>query len=457
MKSALKFRIALFIFGITALVAALFWIAQNSWWRIDELRERLTSVELESFIIAEHFQKSILELNGILIRYEIDGDKEVWNTFLAKSGDLNLWIDQQTEKCRTGTERGLVRQLDGAYDTYLQAARAMQSTNTALTSPTETLKEYAKVKTESDNLMNLGIHLASAHRDSLQSYLAESNTSLLHLRIALLSSLGMLVLFGAGLAAIIFRDMIAPLRVKLVESQALLERKEKLASLGVLAAGVAHEIRNPLTAIKARLFTQMKMLKPGTPEQIDGQVIGGEINRLERIVKDFLQFARPGDPELAGIPAGELLADAVALMTHQLLENSVQISIQGTEQAMAASVRADRQQLKQVLINLIQNASDSFGENGGEIQLRARLDQWPLLGQSRSVVVLEVSDNGKGIPPEVEKRLFDPFFTTKDTGTGLGLSIAARIVEKHGGALQYQTQVGRGTTFGIVLPRVETA
>ena len=457
MKSALKFRVALFIFGITVLVTALFWIAQSSWRQIDELRERLTSVELESFIIAEHFQKSILELNGTLIRYEIDGDKEVWKTFLTQSGDLNLWIDQQTEKCRTGTERALVRQLDGAYDEYLQAAQAMQSTNTVLTSPTETLKEYAKVKFESDKLLKLGIQLASAHRDSLQSFLAQSDTSLLHLRIALLSALGMLVLFGAGLATVIFRDMIAPLRVKLVESQALLERQEKLASLGVLAAGVAHEIRNPLTAIKARLFTQMKMLKPGTPEQTDAQVIGSEINRLERIVKDFLQFARPGDPELAGIPAGELLADAVVLMTHQLLENSVQISIQGTEQAMAASVRADRQQLKQVLINLIQNASDSFEENGGEIQLRARLDQLPLLGQSRSVVVLEVSDNGKGIPPEVEKRLFDPFFTTKDTGTGLGLSIAARIVEKHGGALQYQTQVGRGTTFGIVLPRVETA
>ena len=225
----------------------------------------------------------------------------------------------------------------------------------------------------------------------------------------------------------------------------------------MLAAGVAHEIRNPLTAIKARLFTQMKMLKPGTPEQIDGQVIGGEINRLERIVKDFLHFARPGDPELTSLPAGELLRDVVALMTPQLEETSVRISIEATPEALGAAVQADRQQLKQVLINLIQNASDSLGENGGAIQLRVRLDQVALLGQNRPVVVLEVSDNGKGIPPEVEKRLFDPFFTTKDTGTGLGLSIAARIVEKHGGALQYQTQVGRGTTFGIVLPRVETA
>ena len=459
MNSALKFRLSLFILGIVVMVTALIWIAQSSWRLIDHLRDRLTSVELESFLIAEHFQKSILELNGILIRYELDGDALVWKSFLSKSDDLNKWIDQQTEKCRTTPERNIVGQLDTAYDLYLGAARALQSTNTALTSPSETLKEYAYVKAESDKLLQLGIQLASAHRDSLNNFLAESDRSLRHLRIALLPSLGLLVLFGAGLAIVIFRDMIAPLRTKLVESTQLLERQEKLASLGMLAAGVAHEIRNPLTAIKARLFTQMKVLKPGTPEQTDATVIGGEINRLERIVKDFLLFARPGDPELELVPAGQTLRDVQTLMASQLQEKNIVLGIEGSESALATPVRADAQQMTQVLINLIQNAADSMegGSGPGSITLRARLDQGRLAEHSQPVVILEVADNGKGIPPDVEKRLFDPFFTTKDTGTGLGLSIAARIVEKHGGALQYQTQVGRGTTFGIVLPRAATA
>jgi signal transduction histidine kinase len=106
-----------------------------------------------------------------------------------------------------------------------------------------------------------------------------------------------------------------------------------------------------------------------------------------------------------------------------------------------------------VLINLVQNAAESIGRDG-TVTLRVRLDASRLGDRTRDVVILDVSDTGSGIPPEVEKRLFDPFFTTKEAGTGLGLSIAARIVEKHGGALQYQTQVNRGTTFGIVLPRV---
>ena len=116
------------------------------------------------------------------------------------------------------------------------------------------------------------------------------------------------------------------------------------------------------------------------------------------------------------------------------------------------SVRADPHQLKQVIINLVQNAADAIGQNGC-VTLRARLDRSRLSDHEADVVVVEVGDTGKGIPPEVEKRLFDPFFSTKESGTGLGLSIAARIVQKHGGVLQYRTHVNHGTTFGIVLPR----
>jgi len=105
-----------------------------------------------------------------------------------------------------------------------------------------------------------------------------------------------------------------------------------------------------------------------------------------------------------------------------------------------------------VLINLVRNAIDAIA-GAGTVTLRARAARASLGGRETDAVVLEVSDTGNGIPSEVEKRLFDPFFSTKETGTGLGLPIAARIVEKHGGILQYQTRPGHGTTFGVVLPR----
>jgi signal transduction histidine kinase len=217
----------------------------------------------------------------------------------------------------------------------------------------------------------------------------------------------------------------------------------------MLAAGVAHEIRNPLTAIKTWLFMQQKQFDPGSPERAESDVIADEINRLERIVKDVLLLARPSEPDLATVSAEKPLVQVQSLLGPQLQKSNIGLVL---EDSTTASIRVDLQQIQQVLINLIQNAAESIGHNG-TVTLRTRIGTKRLPDRVGDVVILEVADTGKGIPPQVEKRLFDPFFTTKDSGTGLGLSIAARIVEKHGGALQYQTQLNRGTTFGVVLPR----
>jgi signal transduction histidine kinase len=181
------------------------------------------------------------------------------------------------------------------------------------------------------------------------------------------------------------------------------------------------------------------------------RVVEKEIVRLERIVNDFLLFARPADPELAAISASQPLKEVEALLTTPLSKVGIRLV---REQSDEFSLRADMAQLKQILINLVQNAADSTS-SGGTVTLRARRDRKRLTNHETDVVVLEVADNGRGIPPDVEKRLFDPFFTTKENGTGLGLSIAARMVEKQGGALQYQTRLNYGTTFGIILPEVK--
>jgi two-component system sensor histidine kinase HydH len=246
-----------------------------------------------------------------------------------------------------------------------------------------------------------------------------------------------------------YRDLIVPLRVKLVESQSLVERHEKLASLGMLAAGVAHEIRNPLTAIKAAVFIQQKKIPPGSAEAADAALVQREILRLERIVTEFLQFGHPGEPALAAMPSDQPLKEVHSLLGPELARNNIRLLL---EESAPLPVKVDGEQMKQVLINLVRNAAESIGRDGA-ITLRCRPDRKPLGQGETDVVILEVADTGSGIAPDVEKRLFDPFFTTKSEGTGLGLSIAACIVQKHGGALQYQTCVNHGTTFGIILPR----
>ena len=160
-------------------------------------------------------------------------------------------------------------------------------------------------------------------------------------------------------------------------------------------------------------------------------------------MKDVLEFARPSEPELVAVPAQRMLEEIGALLKPQLERAAIELKIESSEPVW---VRADTQQIKEVLINLVQNAADSIGRDG-TVTLRVR-------DERNQHVAFDVADTGRGISPEVQKRLFDPFFTTKEGGTGLGLSIAARIIEKHGGELHYETQPNHGTTFSVVLPRI---
>ena len=237
----------------------------------------------------------------------------------------------------------------------------------------------------------------------------------------------------------------------LLENEAALAQSEMLTALGLVAAGVAQAIRDPLTAIKAALSLRLKTAPPGSQDRADLEPITAEITRLEHIVRDFLQLAHPREPQLVTTLADQPLRQVQKLLAPQLAKVNVRLIL---EASPPAHIRIDPEQIEQVLINLVQNAAEAIGHDGA-VTLRARRDTRPLAGRATEVVVLEVSDSGPGISPEVEQRLFEPFFSTKRGGTGLGLSLSARLVKQHGGAMQYQTQAKRGTTFAIVLPRVD--
>ena len=411
-----------------------------SWREIRELRRGFTTSQLESFRIADQLQAGLLKLDALLLKYSDGRLPEDWRSFTDESRRLDAWIDQQRAALTTPEEKAVLSEINAAYDGYLTAAGE-------LTADAASFDKF-KVEAAKERLISLGLKLADAHREALGHFASSTQQSLALLQAVIFTALLALVLLAALAAAVAYREMIAPLRVKLIESQALVERHEKLAALGVLAAGVAHEIRNPLTAIKARLYTQQKALAPASRERADAEFISREIDRLEKIVSDFLRFARPVEPERVPVSPANLLREVRQLMAEQLRESSIDLAV---ERAVETKVLGDPEQLKQVLINLVQNAAEALG-TGGTIKLRAVESRIALGGRMRDVAIIEVEDNGTGMPPEVQKRLFDPFFTTKPTGTGLGLSIAARIVEKHGGALRVKTASNHGTTFGVVLP-----
>jgi len=228
---------------------------------------------------------------------------------------------------------------------------------------------------------------------------------------------------------------------QLRRTQEALVLKEKLAMLGEMAATVAHEIRNPLTAIRG--FAQRIARKREGDERVCNycEVIVEEVDRLDRVVKDVLDFARRFSPKLAPTDLNALLKETVELLQDELVENNI-LFVPSFDLSLP-KINVDAKQIKQVLVNLIQNARQAMPSEGTLTISTERQGDW---------VVLAISDTGPGIPPENLERIWEPFFTTRTHGTGLGLALARRIIEEHGGRIEVESTVGEGTTFRIFLP-----
>ena len=233
------------------------------------------------------------------------------------------------------------------------------------------------------------------------------------------------------------------------------KRQERLAAMGELAAGVAHEIRNPLNAID---MTVQRFGAEFTPVENRSEydelvrIVESELNRVNGIVEQFLRLARPPKltPKLTDVDA--LIRDLFTVIDRKTTSKQLMLKL---DLQLDKSVIVDREQLTQAVLNLLLNAVDATPQ-GGEISVASRLahsDTMPFETEVEGQwTVLTVTDTGIGMDEDVLARIFDPYFTTKDGGTGLGLSLVARIIEEHGGRIDVKSRVGVGTTFYIFLP-----
>ncbi len=219
------------------------------------------------------------------------------------------------------------------------------------------------------------------------------------------------------------------------EVEAEVRRAERLAALGRLSAGVAHEIRNPLAGIRTTAELLKTRLPDGDERVRFAEVILEETHRLDRIVGSLLQFAKPAEPKLEPIDLGALLDRAAQLASGKAAEHRV--SIRRTSPRSGPIPLADRDQILQVLLNLILNAIEATPA-GGEVHVGA---SGPAPGRTGAVTI-RVEDGGDGVPASIRDRIFDPFFTTKPGGTGLGLSISEHIVRRHGGTIRMEKPPG---------------
>ena len=236
---------------------------------------------------------------------------------------------------------------------------------------------------------------------------------------------------------------------ELKQSQDTLRRADRLSSLGLLTAGLAHEIRNPLVAI--RTFTQLLPERYGDAEFREGfqGLALKEVDRICGLITDLLSFARPSKPNVAPEDMSDVVDGIARILESQAKEKGVEIARDFASDL--PKVWIDREQMKQVFMNLILNAIQAM-KNDGSIVVATRLYSRDQAGQTAQFVQVEIRDTGVGISEDNLEHIFDPFFTNKDEGSGLGLSISHQIVQEHGGYITVQSKLGTGTAFFVNLP-----
>jgi signal transduction histidine kinase len=252
------------------------------------------------------------------------------------------------------------------------------------------------------------------------------------------------------------RELEARVREKsheLTRAHERLVETEKLAATGRLAAGIAHEINNPLASIAGYAEDLLQLAKGGSlaesPEFEEFAesltVIHEQAFRCKRIIRQLLSFARPAPFHLEPVEVGPLIADVLPLIEHRGRGKGVEVELEADPGAPPAL--ADRANLVQVLVNLLENAFDAIPGPGGRVAISVE-------ARGKRHVAIEIADTGCGIPEAHRSKVFDPFFTTKPpgSGTGLGLSIVHSIVSRHGGTIDFTSEAGKGTTFVVVLP-----
>jgi signal transduction histidine kinase len=226
------------------------------------------------------------------------------------------------------------------------------------------------------------------------------------------------------------------------KTEAQLIRSEKLAALGQLAAGIAHEIRNPLTSINILIHSLTENFPPENAQREDLQVIEEEIRRINEIVDQFLRFAKPASPLFEKTNLIPIFEEILQLLRPQIERGKIKVK---KEFEPLPLITVDKEQVKQVILNLLLNAVQAMPK-GGHLTLRGQVSE------SDRSIRLSIQDSGIGIPGEDLNKLFDPFFSTKEGGVGLGLSIAHRIIDQHHGKIEVESAHGKGTLLTVWLP-----
>lgn len=486
MRFTLRHRILLILAGfvlITFLIGLmLVWYT----FRMEGLLKSITEKDLVAFQNAEALENSLMRQKGLVSYYLLDGN----SGWLRQEEALRLeFLDRMARARDASDDPGPQQALDRIATEYRQyAAQKMRVVDLYRSGDREAgAVLHRDLRWKFESLIQLSAQFKQFHTQRIHSAEVDSHAQAQRLRIislaAIFSSVGLTLL----LAFVFVYQILEPVRRLTQEAfrigvparsenevkslsrgvrvllhdvnhkQSELERSresllqvEKMALIGKLAAGMAHSIRNPFTSVKMRLFSLGRSLDLDDAQKDDFEVISAEIQHIDTIVQNFLEFSRPPKLKMQSVSPSSVVDSALRLLEHRLKSYGVTVTVD--RPIPLPLVRVDVDQLKEVLVNLVVNACEAM-VSGGAIVIQERVDAQPPQGHA---AVIHVRDNGPGIPAHLMEQLFQPFFSTKEQGTGLGLSIAQRIVSEHGGRLEVESTEGQGAVFIITLPAQES-
>ncbi|MDB4537775.1 HAMP domain-containing histidine kinase [Akkermansiaceae bacterium] len=439
----LKRVLALLILAILLSLAGGTYFATRTLGEIDEVQHASHTLDQGTLGFSPKFRASVYQIQALALRSQISGDSTYTERFDLLESDLLSYVDSQAGIFDLPEEQTLFATLTSKLSLFLQQLKVTLPDGNApgrSGSLSAILEDFEKIQILRDDIIELANQLANLRRASFQSSLTEYQSQVNGLRYFIFIALGVLVtaLFVIGWLA--RTTFLKPMEAHLAQAEKTSVARENLATIGTVASGVAHEIRNPITTIKARLFALTELTRGEESQARQVEAIQSETNRMERIVQDLLTFARPADPDLEKTALDEFLDQIHESLAPEILARGISFVIGRNDEAYAL---IDADQLKQVMHNLIRNASEACPGTLGEISLSSE--------RQGEQILLSVSDNGSGIPKEHQARIFEPFFSKKKGGTGLGLSICRNIIEAHQGTLTFTTNSQSGTTFTITL------
>jgi len=459
-------------------------------WQMNSLLYSIVDEDLPALEAAEELMTALVMQKGYLTYFFQDGE-EAWLTALEeRNQDFRAWLGKAQRLSRSGEKREFLDRIEVDYSRLsLLRDRVVKHYKNG-----ERERGY-RLHLEARKVFEAIQHLTREYKQAHVLRMDRTKAKMLsragQLRWMSLAGTATAVLIGAGLAFFLLRQVLGPIRRLALETdpdrlragsmnevQALrlgveglveemgqtrselelrgehLIQASKLASVGKLAAGVAHSIRNPLTSVKMRLFSLERSLDLSRLQREDFEVIAEEIRHVDNILRNFLEFSRRPKLAMARLNPSETVDQALELVRHRLDSGGVEVVLERS--GRLEEIEADPEQLKEVLVNLIVNACEALaaqreegGIERGRITITEAQGRDPELGRT---LIIKVEDNGPGVPAEAADQLATPFFTTKEEGTGLGLSIASRIVTEHGGRLDYEPGSRGGACFVVTLP-----